>query len=373
MAVILEKEGKWTKDKRKYYFKVYYKDIYGKRKQYKSKLYKNSTECKNAERKYLIDIKNKTNNNENILFKSVFNEWLEYKKNSLKSSTFYGLKTTLNKHILPYFCNYKIHDIKLNTINNWTKEFNKKNYSISYKNNIIGYLKEILIYARDLYNYDMKIIMKIQKLKEEETKITRKKDSEINFWTLEEFNTFIKYVENPFYNLIFNFLYYTGLRKGEMYALNWNDIDFENKSLSVDKTLVEKVEGKDYIITIPKTENSKRIIDLSDKLVILLENHYKNEKNIYNFNKNMFVFGNVKHIASTTLARQLQKYIDLAKVKRITPHGFRHSHASLLINLGCDSREVAERLGDTVQMVEDTYIHMFPNKKKHTINLLNKV
>lgn len=373
MAVILEKEEKWTKDKRKYYFKVYYKDIYGKRKQYKSKLYKNSTECKNAEREYLINIKNKTNSNKDILFKTVFNEWLSYKKNLVKSSSFYGLKTNLNKQILSYFKDYKLHDIKLNIINEWLDKLSEKNYSIDYKNSIIGYFKDILMFAKDIYNFDVKIITKIYKLKKEETKIIRKKDSEINFWTLEEFNTFIKCVENPFYNLVFNFLYYTGLRKGEMYALNWNDIDFKNKSLSVDKTLVEKVEGKDYIITIPKTENSKRIIDLSDKLVILLENHYKNEKNIYNFNKNMFVFGNVKHIASTTLARQLQKYIDLAKVKRITPHGFRHSHASLLINLGCDSREVAERLGDTVQMVENTYIHMFPNKKKHTINLLNKV
>ena len=85
----------------------------------------------------------------------------------------------------------------------------------------------------------------------------------------------------------------------------------------------------------------------------------------------MFVFGNVKYIAPTTFKRKLDKYIVLSKVKKITPHGFRHSHASLLIHLGCDSRDVAKRLGDTVQVVESTYYHMFPKKEKTSVTLLN--
>lgn len=55
----------------------------------------------------------------------------------------------------------------------------------------------------------------------------------------------------------------------------------------------------------------------------------------------------------------------------ITPHGFRHSHASLFIDLGCDSRKVANRLGDTVEMIEKTYYHMFPHQKSAIINTLN--
>ena len=63
----------------------------------------------------------------------------------------------------------------------------------------------------------------------------------------------------------------------------------------------------------------------------------------------------------------------MAGVKRITPHGFRHSHVSLLINLGCDSREVANRVGDTIQVIENTYYHMFPQKKNHTVSVLNNI
>ena len=87
----------------------------------------------------------------------------------------------------------------------------------------------------------------------------------------------------------------------------------------------------------------------------------------------MFVFGNVNYVTPTTLRRKLKQYIEIAKIKKITPHGFRHSHVSLLIDLGCDSRDVAERIGDTVQVVEKTYYHMFPKKKSITVNKLNKL
>lgn len=87
----------------------------------------------------------------------------------------------------------------------------------------------------------------------------------------------------------------------------------------------------------------------------------------------MFVFGNIKCISPTTIRRKLDFYINKTNIKRITPHGFRHSHASLLIHLGLDSRDVAKRLGDTVQVIESTYYHMFPEKKSNAVNVLNKL
>lgn len=78
------------------------------------------------------------------------------------------------------------------------------------------------------------------------------------------------------------------------------------------------------------------------------------------------------HIAYTTFERKLNKYIEITKVKKITPHGFRHSHVSLLWNLGCTIEEIAKRLGDTPSVVENTYTHVFPKKIDHTINVLNK-
>ncbi len=85
----------------------------------------------------------------------------------------------------------------------------------------------------------------------------------------------------------------------------------------------------------------------------------------------MFLFGSIKPIPPTTFARNLDKYIDIAGVKRITPHGFRHSHVSLLFWLGCDKREIAARVGDTIEVIEKTYFHLFEDKKSNTIKTLN--
>ncbi len=371
MPVYREKnKKKWTKDGRSYYFRCYYTDMYGNRKQKESKLYKLSSEAKDAEREFLNSIEKKDITDTNISFEDVYNEWLLIKKRVIKCTTFYRLKKCLNKRVLSFFKKYKLHTIKMDTINKWYSYLESTNTSEEYQNSLIGSFKEILTYAKDNYEFDPKIISKVQKKRiSREVKTIR--EAEWNFWTNEEFDTFIKCVDDSLYYTIFNFLYYTGLRIGEMIALTWEDINLEKKELYIRNNFTDKIEDKVYDIVDPKSKNSIRIVDLDDYTYELLTEHYIKEKNIYNFSKEMFVFGNVKYIAPTTFRRKLDEYIDKAEVKRITPHGFRHSHASLLIHLGCDSREVAKRLGDTVQVIESTYYHMFPDKKKHTIDVLN--
>ena len=368
----LKDKKKWTKDGRSWYFRSYYTDIRGNKKQKESKLFKTKFEAKEAEIEFLSKIKNSDNIDKSVMFDTVYKEWLELKRHTIKSSTFYGLKHRTDKYILNNFMFIKLHSIKLNIINDWINSLNENNVSLEYINTIITYLKEILIYAKDNYDFDNKIVSKIYKYKIEKVSCS-KKDSETNFWTYEEFNQFISNVDDQYHRLIFRFLYYTGCRKGEMIALTWNDIDFDNKRLTINKTFCNKVEGCTYMITDPKTKNSVRTIDIDDELIELLYQHYQEESKIYNFSLNMFIFGNIKYLSPTTLARWLDKYITKANVKKITPHGFRHSHVSLLINLGCDSRDVAERIGDTIRLVEETYYHMFPSKRSQTVNAINNL
>lgn len=371
MAVYQEKnKNAWTKDGRSWYFKCYYKDMYGNTKQKMSKLYLTKKIAQEKEIEFLYKVKTIDETDKDITFTTLYLEWLNYKKQQIKITTYYRVKKTIEKHILPYFSKFKLHCIKINTINEWIEELTKSSISLEYQNKIIVYLKEILEYAKDIYDFDGKIVSKIQKHRIDVIQ-DKTKDSEKNFWTYDEFKKFIEVVDDELYYLMFNFLYFTGLRFGEMIALNWNDINFEEKTLKITKSLSNKIEGQTYIITTPKTKNSVREIDLDDNLIQLLEKHYNREKNIVNFHKGMFIFGNVRYIPATTFKRKLNQYIKKAFVKSITPHGFRHSHASLLIDLGCDSRDVSKRLGDTVEMIEKTYYHMFPKKKKMTIDKIN--
>lgn len=371
MAVFQEKnKDKWTTDGRSWYFKCYYTDMYGNTKQKKSKLYATKKEAQEKEIEFLFKVKTVDETDRDILFTTVYLEWLNHKKQRVKITTYYRIKKATEKHILPYFSNFKLHCIKTNSIYEWIDNLTTKGISLEYQNKIIVFLKEILEYAKDNYDFDNKIVSKIQTHRIEIPQ-DKLKDSEKNFWTYDEFKKFIEVVDDELYYLMFNFLYFTGLRFGEMIALNWNDINFEEKTVKITKSLSYKIEGQPYIITTPKTKNSVREIDLDDNLISLLEKHYNKEKNIVNFHKGMFIFGNVRYIPATSFKRKLNHYINIAIVKTITPHGFRHSHASLLIDLGCDSRDVSKRLGDTVEMIEKTYYHMFPKKKKLTIEKLN--
>ena len=201
-------------------------------------------------------------------------------------------------------------------------------------------------------------------------------DAEQNFWCFDEWKEFINSVDDYEEKVMYNFLYYTGLRFGEFDALDWRDFNQKDKTISVTKNLTTKVKGKEYIITTPKTSNSNRIVDLDDDLnKTLIEYKKYKEKHYYQFNDEHFMFGDIKYVAPTTFARHLNNHIKKLgeDFKRITPHGFRHSHVSLLIDLGCDVRDVAERIGDTVKTVEKTYYHMFPKKKKLTISKLNNL
>lgn len=370
MPVYKEKSKKrWTKDGRAYYFREYYIDQYGAKKQYRSEYYIDREKAEEERAKWLLQLKIDNDTSLNISFKEVYEEWYVYKSMTLKCTTAYKLKKSLDKNILNYFKIYKLNYIKMNVITLYYNYLQKQNLSPKYQNKMVGYLKELLTYASDNYNFDRKVLSKINKKRI--TSIENQQNSEWNFWTYDEFNLFISYVDNEYWSLIFNFMYFTGLRIGEFIALTWNDLNFKNKTLRINKSYTNKSGNKDIHIVDPKTSNSIREIDLDDNLIDLLTKHYKNESQIYKFQKDMNIFGNIDYIAPTTFARYLDLYIKKANVKRITPHGFRHSHVSLLFHLGCDELEVAERVGDTVEVIRKTYYHMFPSKKSNTVKALN--
>ena len=244
--------------------------------------------------------------NYDITFEELYNEWYQYKSKIVKSTTAYDLKVKLRKHILAFFKDFKLHSIKVNVINQWYDFLSKSGLNLVNQNKTIGYLREILNYARENYDFDKKVIAKIVNYRIET--VDRIKESEWNFWTYEEFKQFISTVDDELYFTIFNFMYFTGLRIGEMIALTWKDIDLNKKTLNINKNYTNKLGTNSHKIVDPKTKNSIRIIDLDDNIVSLMQKHFDNEKKIYGFNNSMNIFGNVKYITPTTFASKLNYY-----------------------------------------------------------------
>ena len=198
----------------------------------------------------------------------------------------------------------------------------------------------------------------------------------MDFYTLDEFKKFISNENDIKFKCLYETLYYCGLRKGEARALTWNDIDFENKELRVNKNVVQ-IEGENsykYMITTPKTKSSIRILPISDTLL----NHFKilleRDKHVYGFKKNWFVFGDDRPITNFQVRNRKNKLCKQAELKQIRIHDFRHSCASLLINNGANITIVAKYLGHTkIDETLNTYSHMFKNKLNDIVSTINNL
>ena len=197
---------------------------------------------------------------------------------------------------------------------------------------------------------------------------------EMLFWTYDEFNKFISIVDDSMYKVFFEILYFCGLRRGEIQALTWNDINFTKGTITINKTLTSKIKGQKYVIFPPKTKSSNRTIPIPKNALKGLKMLYKEYSILDGFTNKCFVFGTFKPLADTSIERKKNKWCDIAEIKRIRIHDFRHSCASLLINNGANITVVSKYLGHSdISMTLNRYSHMYDSKLEEVINLIENI
>lgn len=163
--------------------------------------------------------------------------------------------------------------------------------------------------------------------------------------------------------LIFEILFWTGIREGELLALSLSDFDMSGNLLHINKTY-NRIRKRDVIDT-PKTENSVRTIDIPN---FLKEEVQKYAKKHYGFPENQRLFP----IVARTLQKRLKKYEALIGVKPIRVHDIRHSHVAYLIYQGVEPLIIKERLGHKdIQMTLNTYGHLYPSQQKKVAEMLD--
>ena len=195
---------------------------------------------------------------------------------------------------------------------------------------------------------------------------------EITFWTYEQFKEFISVVDENVYMSLYSLLYFSGMRLGESLALTWNDLKYN--TISINKTISKgKLNGK-HIIDSPKTKKSNRAIILDNEttnILLKLKEHYRN---YIGFDEKWFIFGGLNPLSATTVGRKKDQYCELANVKRIKMHDFRHSHATLLLSKGVPVTVISKRLGHSdISMTLNTYSHLIPEDEDKAVNLINQL
>ena len=368
MAVFKSKEK--TKDGRVWFYKVYYTDINNNKKVKKSKKFMTKKEAQDQEILFLMNEKEEFSSN--LTLNEVF-ELMKKNDNSVKESTTYTKNDRYKKHIKEYLGNKKISKINKIDIEKWKNEIEKKELATSYKQAIFNVLSSIITYANSNKIINDNVIKDIKNFSENSEKIIDNTDN-IRYITPETFNEFQKVITDLTDKAYFNFLYFTGVRKGEAAALKWTDIDFNTNKVKIIKQLNFRTFSNH-----PKETNTKnkknRVIGMPIQLVNILKEYYNSQRKIYGFDENWYVFGGIKYLSYTTIARHCDIYFDKAKLndRRITIHEFRHSHASLLISNRIPPNLIAERLGDTIEVVLNTYAHLFPETEKVIIDVLEKL
>ncbi len=341
-----EKSGTW-------YCKFYYMDWSGTRRQKLKRGFKLQREAKEWERTFLEQF----SKNPDITFAALYNKYLKFKEHRVRASTLESQRNAIELHILPYFKNKVVSDITPADIVEWQNAILEKRFSASHARQINAYLKMIFKYAVDYLGLSQSPVR---------SQICKPEKGNIDFWTPEEYQIFSNHIrDNIELYTAFEILFYTGMRKGELLALTLNDIDFTQRTISINKTLAY-VDG-DYINQPPKTQKSNRTIDVPDFLLAEIKTYisrlYKPD-----WEHRLFIRSRV------WLGEAITRTCSTIDLKPIRVHDLRHSHASMLIDLGANPLMIAERLGhEDVKMTMNTYSHLFKSHQKEIIEKIEKI
>lgn len=297
--------------------------------------------------------------------KEIYQDYLEFLKLKDKITTIKGIKYKFDKYVIPFFGEYDINSITEKDYIDFQLKIKNLNYSNSFNSQIHTIVRNLFNYLNVMYSVD-NIPNKIGSLLPNKKSTTR----EYSTWSKKEFKKFINKVDDPIYHAFFNLLFYTGLRKSEAMALKISD--FSNNCIAVNKSITKELYNGKRLLLSTKTGKNRTIkIDtlLSLELKRLIKYYNKNYKNC---NSNSFLFGCEQPLANTTLKRKKDYYCDLAGVKRIRIHDFRHSHATMLYNHKIKIKLIQERLGHAdISTTLNTYVHTNQREEKKLIKMIN--
>lgn len=334
----------------------------GKRKPSTRRGFKTKKEAQQALKQIEEQLERGMYQTKDITYQQVFDEWWGAATATYKPSTISTKHVKFEKHILPYFGNLKIDEISRSYCQKWVsdlaKKINSANDAKIQANLVFKYaLKEEYIFRNPM---DHVVVPK-----NDEEMIVDQEEKK-NFWEKNQMTKFLDLAkENMKFQdyVMFYLMFFTGMRKGELAALKWNDINLEGKSLRVNKTLFFK-DGQEIIQT-TKKYSSKRTISIGDKDVSLLRKWRTKQRALFLSDgitseiDNVITRSDMRPIRLAYPNDVLNKFIATHKLKRITIHGIRHTHASLLFEAGASLKEVQARLGHKdIQTTMNIYTHV---------------
>lgn len=363
--------------KQKYRVRINFIDALGKARQVDRVTY-GSDEAKILELKLMQEIRHEAPA-KRITLRELFDEYCEVRKNEIRESTLDKFKRIMEYHIMPELENIKLEKLDTRLLAQWKLSMENKDISLHTKQAAFSVFRTLLNYA-----VKMEYISKNPLVRVGNFKSSGEMKKEMDFYTADEFKKFISvarqnaqeaekrgFLSEWDYYVFFVIAFYTGLRKGEIHGLQWGDTS--KGYLSVKRSVSQKLKGGDRE-TPPKNTASIRTLQMPIPLKKILDEHKKRWKQYEGFSSSFKVCGGTKSLRDTSIENHNKRFAQLAGVKKIRIHDFRHSHVSLLANNGINIQEIARRLGHSkIEMTWNTYSHLYPKEEEKAVEILNKI
>lgn len=299
-------------------------------------------------------------------------KWLDVDmKNSLKTKTYYCYKSMIEKHINQSLGEYELNELSFDVLQDFINKKinngnikNKKSLSSSSIYLIVSILKRALNQALILGYIDKEYLSLI--------KLPKRKEKLVTAFSIDEQRKIEKYClsakKKNYIGIIL--CLYTGLRLGELLALQYSDIDFNNSLIHIRHTQISYSNGKHLITELnePKSESSKRIIPLNKMLVNLLKKHYKNSTS------NFVISSKSNYLVTIrSYQRTFESILRKCKIRKLNFHALRHTFATRALESGMDIKTLSEILGhSSCTITLNRYSHSLMEHKIKAMNLMFK-
>ena len=347
-----------NKDNGTWYVQFRYTDWKGERQQKLKRGFATKREALEWEREFLMEKQADVN----MTFESFVALYERDIKPKLKLNTWLTKESIIKKKILPYFAKRKLSEITAKDIMRWQNEIREmrdchgKPLSKTYLKTVHNQLSAIFNHAARFYGLNINPARQAGNMGAEERK-------EMLFWTREEYTRFSEaMMDKPLSFYAFEVLYWCGIREGELLALTPADFDFEKQTVSITKSY-QRIKGQD-IITDPKTAKSNRVVKMPDFLSQEIQDFIGQLYGIAEHDR-MFM------ITKSYLHHEMDRGAKESGVKRIRIHDLRHSHISLLIEMGFSAVAIADRVGHESIDITYRYAHLFPSTQNEMADRLS--
>ena len=341
-----------------WYVQFRYTDWKGERQQKLKRGFATKKEAQAWEREFLMQKQADVN----MTFESFAQLYEKDMKPKLKLNTWLTKESIIQKKILPYFGKRKLSEITAKDVMDWQNvirgltDAKGKPYSPTYLKTVHNQLSALFNHAVRYYGLQVNPAAKAGNMGVEERR-------EMLFWTKEEYLKFADaMMDKPLSYYAFEMLYWCGIREGELLALTAADFDFEKETVRINKSY-QRLHGED-VITTPKTKKSNRIIKMPKFLCEEMQDYLQM---LYGLKKKDRIFT----VTKSYLHHEMDRGAKAAGVKRIRIHDLRHSHISLLIDMGFSAVAIADRVGHESIDITYQYAHLFPSKQTEMADRLD--